>query len=386
MALLFTEDREKVTKKEISIPLNAKKVFKAMAKLYDPYIKQNVKGSKIIKSLASDKQYNKKDGKATKSNGTNKGTDTVGVDDAKIRLHRQEKLPPNSVEYQLYGGELAHNILKNGIQAARGTKEVEMVKPPKPTSNAVKAPKITKSKELSLPNGSISYTVTTESLIRESDDDWCKYYDYVSEYGVNYILGEYFNTNHGDKMNWIRINPSMYKQALSEFTKYGHFVKFPTKYIFQWMGIILKNTAILRACTELSGHEMGFPYDEVSSFAEEKGVELEDDFESCSDWLDESGLYDWMMLPDGTDAMSDYGLRPLEEICCEYGDGGKSAEQTIVLINRALDICHMRGDLSSAFIEGGRHALSQISEAVKNRKKTIYINEKQIIRLRKNGK
>ena len=130
MALIF-EDSEKVTKKQIYIPQNAKKVFKAMGKIYKPYIDKNLDGSKIMKSLSSETQYNKK-GDTSNKNGQKKH-DSVSVEDAKVRLHRQEKLNPNSVEYQLYGGQLAHDILKKGIEGARGVKTVDAVKPPKPT-------------------------------------------------------------------------------------------------------------------------------------------------------------------------------------------------------------------------------------------------------------
>ena len=60
MALIF-EDSEKVTKKQIYIPQNAKKVFKAMGKIYKPYIDKNLDGSKIMKSLSSDTQYTNKE-------------------------------------------------------------------------------------------------------------------------------------------------------------------------------------------------------------------------------------------------------------------------------------------------------------------------------------
>ena len=59
MAIIF-EDSAKVTKKQIPIPQNAKNVFKAMKKIYEPYLDKNIPGSKILKSLGSDKKYNKK--------------------------------------------------------------------------------------------------------------------------------------------------------------------------------------------------------------------------------------------------------------------------------------------------------------------------------------
>lgn len=113
MALIF-EDSEKVTKKQIYIPQNAKKIFKAMGKIYKPYVDKNLDGSKIMKSLSSETQYNKK-GDTSNKNGLKKH-DSVSVEDAKVRLHRQEKLNPNSVEYQLYGGQLAHDILKKVLK------------------------------------------------------------------------------------------------------------------------------------------------------------------------------------------------------------------------------------------------------------------------------
>lgn len=161
---LFLEDSEKVTKKQIPIPQNAKKVFKVMKKIYEPYLDKNIPGSKVLKSLGSDKKYNKR-GAYSKTNGETLKQDSVNVDDAKVRLHRMNKLPKNSIQYQLNGGELAANIYRDGIARARGTKEVEAVKPPKPTTNAQIKPSSIKREEIKTPNGKISYTVTNENKI-----------------------------------------------------------------------------------------------------------------------------------------------------------------------------------------------------------------------------
>lgn len=161
MAIIF-EDSAKVTKKQIPIPQNAKKIFKAMNKIYEPYIDNNVSGSKIMKSLGSDKKYNKR-GANSKKNGEKVEQDSVNVNDAKVRLHRMGKLPKNSIEYQLNGGELAANIYRKGIEQARGVGEVDAVKPPKPTSNADIKPSNVETKETDTPNGTIRYTVTSES-------------------------------------------------------------------------------------------------------------------------------------------------------------------------------------------------------------------------------
>lgn len=128
-------------------------------------------GSKILKSLGSDKKYNKK-GANAQTNGKEIKQDSVNVNDAKVRLHRMNKLPKNSIQYQLNGGELAANIYRKGIERARGTKEVEAVKPPKPTTNADLKPADTKSETIKTPSGKITYTVTAENrAIKESLDN-----------------------------------------------------------------------------------------------------------------------------------------------------------------------------------------------------------------------
>ena len=208
-----------------------------------------------------------------------------------------------------------------------------------------------------------------------SDEDWSIYYDYLTDYDAYYVLSEFFNNPQG-KQDWgVLINPGMYKKALSEFTKYGKLINFPSKYVYQWMGIIMKNTAILRANTDLAGHSSQFPGYEVAEYAENiDGIEIEPDYGEGSKWLEEKGLYDWMQMPDGSDAWSDYGLDPLEIIFAEY-DEDLPPEKVLVLVNRALDVYHQRGDMASIFIQGGSKILSKISENIKRNTRKARINE-----------
>lgn len=106
-----------------------------------------------------------------------------------------------------------------------------------------------------------------------------------------------------------------------------------------------------------------------------------------SSWLlDEIGYFDWAKLPDGSDAVSDYGLQPLFEIINEYDDD-MTPEETLVLVNRALDVSHPRGNLSSIFIKGGRESLTKISSTgyynEHKSHKVITLTESQLIKLRK---
>lgn len=221
------------------------------------------------------------------------------------------------------------------------------------------------------------------------NSDWHKYYDYLEEYDEYAVLRMLAN----GKNLWIPlINPAMYQQALNEFTKFGKLEKFPTKYIYQWMGIIMKNTAIIRAITSIAGHDMGYPTDSIidamfnsreefeeykktlehkgnfspdfgwTEYDEPEDEEFKevDDEEAACQYLEDNGYYDMMTLPDGSSAWSDYGIQPLEEIILEYNDS-LEPEKVLVLINKVLDVTHQRGDLASAFIEGGRSTLSSIS-------------------------
>lgn len=226
-------------------------------------------------------------------------------------------------------------------------------------------------------------------LLKENND-WHEYYDRVSDYDEYTVL----RMIHNGKNLWAPlIKPTMYQQALNEFTRTGRLEKFPTAYVYQWMGIIMKNTAIIRAITALAGHDMGFPTDAVvdaffgqdyeaweeyknslkhkgnfspdfgwmgqeeDDFDEEEEV---DDEEAATQYLEDNGYYSQMVLPDGSDAWSDYGIQPLESIIMEY-DESLEPEKVLVLINRALDVTHQRGDLASAFIEGGWNTLTRIS-------------------------
>lgn len=475
---LFFEDASKVTKKQIYIPNNAKKVFKAMGDIYKPYIDKNVDGSKIMKSLASDKQYNKK-GKTSNANGKNK-MDSVSVEDAKVRLHRQDKLNPNSIEYQLYGGKLAHDILKKGVENARGVKTVDAVKPPKPTiSNISKQLNDTSKDNVKAPNGAIK--------LKEGyydDENMHPFYDYLEDYDERYVLSQFAQDPHGKESWGVLINPSMYEKALQEFTRLGYLDKFPSRYVYQWMGIIMRNTAILIANTNLAGHGTNHDHDAVQEFfesfypnrevlsngeddiwveisqkellsfyqkkevkipldesngvhkdgqydlfydqdqvdaydakkseleaskaMEKKNASLRKRIETVIRYINDNdkthtieerdgkyyvgcddnealwdiGFFDWMQMPDGSDAYSDFGIEPLMNVIDEYR-ADLAPEKVLVIVNKALDVYHQRGDMASIFIQGGSEALSSISEeiAISKGGKKIYIRENQLITL-----
>ena len=209
--------------------------------------------------------------------------------------------------------------------------------------------------------------------------------DYYAEYSPEYVLSLIDN---GENLWYPLINPSQYKRALEEFVKYGQFIQFPTDLIYEWMEIILKNTVIIDRITEFSGHTSFLPVEAVRDyfgmdddaweqyrqkliaeesllpselFGDEGVTEHVSDTEMCFKLLEEKGIYDKCQLPDGSDAWTDYGLKTLYDIIEEYNPETSTPEQTIVIINKALDVTHQRGDLPSAFIKGGSETLSKIT-------------------------
>lgn len=216
--------------------------------------------------------------------------------------------------------------------------------------------------------------------------------DYLENYGVGYIVDQFLQCKGSGRINWKPlINPQSYKKALEEFTKFGKITRFPIKYIYQWIGIIKKNTAILSTCTDIFGRSEYFQYDEIenclSDLIEKKYGQYEFDGINIiiahsekitfDDFLDEIGFYKFMTLPNGDAACSDYGLEPLFKIIDEYDrKSNDTPESALITVNKALNVYHMNGDLSSAFIIGGRTSCDWVSETLD--KKNICINEKQV--------
>ncbi len=231
------------------------------------------------------------------------------------------------------------------------------------------------------------------------NNDYHQYYDYINEYSPYTIFSMVMSkTNLWSPL----IKPSMYKQALSEFVKYGKLNRFPDKYVYKWMGIIMKNTAILRATTEIAGHSEYLPFDDFydyffndegldengmswEDFLSEHDLDESDKYEGMTEYLDEVGFYDNLVLPDGSDAWSDFGIEPIEKLISEYNDD-LSPERVLVLINKILDITHYRGDLSSIFIDGGAKSLNNITYNESKQNKKVYLTENQLKKLLNYGK
>ena len=377
---LFIIENQELKDNMYDIPKDLEKHLRNTLQQYQGYGLTNAgtvsKGFKRLQGLV-DPNFNKQD-----DNTSEDGSRQISFSDMKRIDHdfRHMSKDPRNLQRVLNGGDkmatFVHDTLRKERTKVEPIAKKEMVKTR--NKNEVK-PSLKPTKPVEV--GDVSANIH-ESIIKESYEDH-PYWEMLSEYDAYYVF-ECFENN---KDLWRPlIQPDMYQQALREFTKYGKFIKFPTKYIYQWMGIIMKNTAILRACTDICGHSDSLPLENFidfyfggneSLFNEYKeSNNFDSDYDAMWEFLYEKGWDEYSKLPDGSGAVSDYGIRPLENIISEY-DSNLEPEKVIVLINRLLDVVHCRGDIASMFIVGGSKTLSTISEEIK-KKKTIFISEHQL--------
>ena len=191
--------------------------------------------------------------------------------------------------------------------------------------------------------------------------------DAAEEYGEYDLLQEFISDRENGVMQkkWNLIPKEPYWNALRNYMQYGEAFRTPDYLIEDWLQIIYHNVLTLEYMTRLAGHSEGFTDEETLTdvfFSDDENVEIPSGYHEWSEYLNEIGFYNWCKLPDGSDAWSDYGLKPLWNIITKIDDNTSKGEK-LIAINRCLDVAHQRGDLASAFIEGGRQTCSQISNS-----------------------
>jgi len=231
--------------------------------------------------------------------------------------------------------------------------------------------KITENRLLTLITESINEAINNILLEREreyTENNDPLAWEYFFEYGPEYVFKTFKDNPHQNNMWGPLINPHEYAKALDEFVQNGELIRYPTQRIYQWMGICLKNIALLKACTEIYDHSQWFPEDEFidiffdydedawEEYCQENGLNPDEYYT----YLENIGFIDWCDGGTDTIACTDYGLEPLMKLACEYTEG-LSPEKTMILINRILDVVHRNGDLSSLFMQGGKSACDAIS-------------------------
>jgi hypothetical protein len=165
------------------------------------------------------------------------------------------------------------------------------------------------------------------------------------------------------KISFKKINTEQYSRALNEFMTYGKLMRFPLRYVYEFKEICLRNIILLNTFTNIFGHSSYFPFDvfyDVFPIPEE---EQNYDFSDAYEYLENHGMDEYLpVFSNGQPLLSDYGLKPLSKLATELIPI-TNPEEILVLINRILDVAHMRSDLSEIFIEGGQKTLTQISNS-----------------------
>ncbi len=211
--------------------------------------------------------------------------------------------------------------------------------------------------------GTMPFTLD-ESKLNESFTDCEEFYEDHTEFD---LLSEFMHDkeNNIKQKKWNLIPAEQYHTLLKRYMNDPTMARIPYSVVHNWFtNIIIPNALDIYYITNLAGHSSYFPSDIVSDYFDADNIV---DYETGSKYLDSIGFYDWCKFPDGTDAWSDYGLNPLFQNIHEYTPN-MSAEDLLILINRCLDVAHQRGDLSSAFIQGGKKSCDYISNSISESK------------------
>ena len=182
-------------------------------------------------------------------------------------------------------------------------------------------------------------------------------YDAMEDYSHVDLLNEFLSDKRNGipQKRWNLIPFEQYRNVRERFLREPQMARIPLNLVTSWFDIIIHNTLSISYITDFAGHSQYFP-----------GEDLEEVFGVYADYsegwkvLDKEGFYDWAKLPDGSDAWSDYGLSPLYKIISEYSENMEPGD-VLMLIDRALDVGHCRGNLASAFIEGGSKSCDNIT-------------------------
>lgn len=197
-------------------------------------------------------------------------------------------------------------------------------------------------------------------------------YKSLNESVENFIYNIYEDYTHYDflqdflddkrngkkKRHWNLIPAHQYHNLLNRYMESPQMARIPDDVVSSWFkSIIIPNAIAVEYITDFAGHSGYFPSDDFEAVF---GEDIPSDYSNACNYLYNLGFFEWCKLPDGSDGWSDYGLSPLFKLIQQYDDNADPGDK-LILINRCLDVTHQRGDLSSAFIEGGRRSCDMIS-------------------------
>lgn len=235
--------------------------------------------------------------------------------------------------------------------------------------------------------------------VYDDDDITYSYFEKKDEIKDN-LLGDFLYHNNPDftkHVPWRVIPYPRLKKIWEDYMRYN-FVR-DEQGLDMIVNLMINNTTKVAVFTELAGHTSSSPDDDyeeyfgrfiddqltcifekstetsecnttihpyIKEFVEEKynpeSMDLSDIRGMLMDELTGKFFDYYMDDPEGKMGgfISDYGLKPLEDLLSELLRAKEDSEK-VMLVDRMLNVVHQRSDIANWFVEGGSRALAQLS-------------------------
>lgn len=190
--------------------------------------------------------------------------------------------------------------------------------------------------------------LTRESKINEmvSEEASEKFHEMIDDFNQKIVDDWMKNKDKvGVTQPWEVINASRLRKVWNDRARFG-FIR-DEKAVHNFADVIVENTVKLIVNTALMGH---MEYAWLEDILDQTGIK-EDDLDGFENYaVDEQG--NWRI--------SDYALDKLSSISMGILDS-KSSEDLLLMVDAALNVVHLRSDLSSWFVGGGKKTLDQLA-------------------------
>jgi len=190
----------------------------------------------------------------------------------------------------------------------------------------------------------------------DAPDQETAWYMYHNEYDAQQLyIWQLFCEYKTDRTKRFKFEVIPAKDLVKTWNDYAAFGKADKDMVDQFETQMVINLAQLEVHNALSGHATHCGFREIADLEEITISEEDEQLYYESDF----GVHD----TEG-DIISDYGLPQLKALVTPMLCA-RTPEEKLVVIDRMLNVCHMRGDLAAFFVEGGSKTLNFLFEPTK---------------------
>lgn len=205
-----------------------------------------------------------------------------------------------------------------------------------------------------------------ENLLKEEEPDW-GFHEMLDDV-KNTLMSDYLSAIKNEKptedkplkaRQELNVVPfGVLKRQWEEYMKYGYVLPNYEKTIDYIENLFTKNFCIMYVNTELAGHSSVNPEYEWKEFLE--GTEFDNDnLDEFVNYLDYH-FGDYILDNNGQWKISDYGLPKIEKLIGELRKTN-DATKKLPILDKILNVIHMRSDIAEWFVEGGSNSLSKLA-------------------------